>query len=159
MSSFKRDAKDAAAITGWTLYGLIAAVIAIFIVISMWVWGWGFFLDHGGANRIGENQKKLQVEGNGSFRTSAYDHFFDLCASVQATEDKIRINKDELTSKPDAQRADVLHANITALESVRAEAIRQYNQDARKSYTIGQFRASDLPFELDPTDRSTSCTA
>ena len=39
-------------------------------------------------------------------------------------------------------------ANIAANQSVRAEGINQYNADASKSYTEGQFKSSRLPYQL-----------
>ena len=158
--SNKRDYRDLFHGAGLIVVGIALFLIALLVFGSMWVFGYGAFTD-ATANRQGETQKKHQVEGNGSYRIAAYDHFFDLCASVQAAEDKIQAQKDELDGKPapDAQRADILRANINALSSTRAESIRQYNQDARKSYTLGQFKSSDLPFQLDIHAKETSCTA
>jgi hypothetical protein len=55
-----------------------------------------------------------------------------------------------------------VQTNITGQLTARSRGVAQYNADARKDYTIGQFRASDLPYEL-PVEYSkgsrTSCVA
>lgn len=155
--TFRQDLKDGSKYAVLTTLGTVAGVVFLILLATMWIFGWGF-ISQSSANFRGETSKRNLVEANGSFRIAAYDHFHDLCADIQATEDKIRIQRDELTMDPSPQRAEEIRINVIALESHRAEAIRQYNQDAHKSYTIGQFRSSDLPFQLDPTARSTKCT-
>jgi hypothetical protein len=139
---------------------VVAVVIVGLVFASMAIFGFGF-LSQKTANFRGETQKKNQVEGNGSYRIAAYDHFFDLCADVQTKESAIDALQQELASKPtpDAQRKIVINASITANRIQRASDINTYNQDARKSYTEGQFRSSDLPYQLDKSAKETSCTA
>ncbi len=146
--------------TGAALAALIAAGLAVLLALAvgfMWVFGVGWFTD-ATANRQGETQKKQQIEGNGAYRIGAYDHFFDLCSSVQTLEDQIRVTQDQLKLDPDPDRKLQLQANLSAQQNQRFSAINQYNADARKSYTLGQFKASDLPFKLDKTNYNTECT-
>lgn len=106
----------------------------------------------------GETSKKEQVEADGSYRIAAYDHFYDLCSSIQGVEDSIENQLAERETATEGRKAQI-DANIVASRNVRASSIRQYNADARKSYTSGQFRSSDLPYELDINAKETSCTA
>jgi hypothetical protein len=39
--------------------------------------------------------------------------------------------------------------NIAALQSLRHQAIQEYNANASKDYTIGQFRDAGLPYQLE----------
>lgn len=141
-------------------YVYIAAgfVVAFFAVAVLWVFGWGWF-SQSTANYRGETDKRNQVEANGSYRIGAYDHFFNLCQHVQSDEASIGNLTAEQQTTTDAQRKTVIAASLTALANDRADAITQYNADARKSYTLGQFRSSDLPFELSLNAQETSCTA
>lgn len=98
---------------------------------------------------------------SGSYRIAAYDHFFNLCAAIQTLESSIDAQTEELKT---ATGDDVgrVNANIAALKSARAGAIFDYNADAQKSYTLGQFRSSHLPYRLSTESYKevpTSCTA
>lgn len=150
------DAKDFA----WVVWVGVLALIAALLLSSMWLFGFGLFSQHT-ANFRGETSKRNQVEANGSFRIAAYDSFFNECASVQGIEGTITALEAERDGKPkpSTDRLDQIAAFIAANRATRAAAIAQYNADARKSYTSGQFRDSNLPFQLDPKAKETSCTA
>lgn len=102
-----------------------------------------------------EAEEQIQ---SGTNRIAAYDEFYDVCASVQADEDRLDNLRAE-REDADASRASQLDATITAVENSRAEKIRGYNADARKEYTDGQFRSSDLPYQLDVKEEETECEA
>lgn len=127
-------------ITLWVL-GLLALGIAI----SLIGWGVGWFA----APYQGKLEARKQIN-SGSFRIAAYNHFFDLCAAVQSDEASLDAQRVELASATGDDRARI-EANIAGLSADRADAINQYNADAAKSYTVGQFRSSGLPWQLDST--------
>jgi hypothetical protein len=143
-----------------TLIGGAVVLVATLVLGVMYVFGWGFFA-HVTAPWRGEVEKREQVEGSGAYRIAAYDHFFDLCAQVQSAESSIRNLRRELNAEPEPgdERAMQINASITALENNRAENIHQYNADAAKQYTAGQFRSSGLPYRLDPRTQETQCTS
>ncbi len=153
------DVRNVSKATALAIAGLAALVIFGLLAASMFVFGFGFFAQKT-ANFRGETQKRNQVEGSGAFRTAAYNHFFDLCAGVQSNEASIRNLQLELAGppKPPADRVMVISASITALRNARATGINQYNADAVKSYTVGQFRSRSLPYQLSLTAKETSCT-
>jgi hypothetical protein len=100
------------------------------------------------------------IKADPQFRIEAYERFFNACASIQALEAQLVAQTAELEAKPTEKRRLQIATNITALTGARGEAVAQYNADARKSYTAGQFRSSDLPFQL-PTlmpEGGTQCT-
>ena len=109
----------------------------------------------------GALQARTQIQ-SGATRIAAYEHFFNLCAAVQGQEAAFAAQYDELTTATgdDEQR---VRANIAGLSAQRGRSIAQYNVDARKDYTIGQFRASGLPFQIPATPYekgvTTSCDA
>ena len=126
---------------------LILAILAVTWVVRYY-----------SADERGRVQARESIQ-SGPSRIAAYNHFFDLCAAVQTDEATIQAQREELTTNPSESRRGQIQANIAALKSGRAEKINSYNADARKDYTIGQFRSSGLPFQLDPTQEATSCDA
>lgn len=134
--------------------GLLLVAVGV-----MWFLGAGLFSQHT-ANFRGETAKRNLIEANGAYRTAAYDHFFDLCASIEGLEGQIRVQSHELHAhpEPDIARASQIQVNLTALRSQLVTAIAQYNADAAKGYTAGQFRADNLPAHLYLT-QETRCVA
>lgn len=139
---------------------------ALFANIWLWIIGFivvagiigviGFAFDWFSAPVKGKLQARQEIN-SGSYRIAAYDHFFDLCASVQSKEGTISALQQELTTHPPESRVEQINATITAVRSARIDDIRTYNADAEKSYTIGQFRASKLPFQLNIDSKETQC--
>lgn len=140
---------------------VFAATVAVVFLVVIGVVG-QFAFDWFTAGPRGELEARQQIL-SGDNRIQAYDHFFDLCASVQAVEasiDQTLIQLDTPVNQDDTIR---LRTNLNGQQATRARAISQYNVDARKSYTVGQFRSLSLPYQL-PTDdhqkgERTSCEA
>lgn len=135
----------------------IALVLVVWIAFASAIWGFG--VATAGIYGRGEARKQIQ---SAEMRIPAYNHFFDLCASIQGNEAQIDALEQELEhhSSGSKDHARVL-ANIAGVTAARQRAIAQYNADARKDYTIGQFRDSDLPYQLDtaeyPEGGGTTC--
>lgn len=156
--SFKQDTKDGLSAFGIALVVGVGAIILALIIGAVGIFGFGW-LSNSTANFRGNVAKRNLVEANGSYRIAAYDHFFDLCQQVQAKEASITNVQDELKTAKDPQREVVLNASITALRNSRADLITQYNADSDKSYTEGQFKSSNLPYQLYVTQENTTCHA
>ena len=103
-----------------------------------------------------------EIRKAGPLRVAAYNHFFNLCASVQGLEASLEAQEAQLAVTESGKDRERVRSNIAGLTAERERSIRQYNADARKDYTIGQFRDSDLPYQL-PTSHyeggRTSCGA
>jgi parvulin-like peptidyl-prolyl isomerase len=112
----------------------------------------------------GKLDAREQIHASGDYRIQAYEHFFNLCASVQTNEQSLDAQYDELNAAKDIGDKDNearILANIAGIRAARQDAINQYNADAHKDYTLGQFRASSLPYQLDTSYKKgvhTSCT-
>jgi hypothetical protein len=89
-----------------------------------------------------------QIKANPGFRITAYNHFFDQCAAVQTLEAAIAASEAELARTTAERERGRILANITGQIALRANAVNQYNADSTKSYTVGQFKASNLPYTL-----------
>lgn len=126
----------------WVAAFAVVVVIAFWMVIASAVWG----LSVATAGVYGRGEARKQIQ-SASFRITAYDHFFNLCAAVQTDEVQLDALGRELATAGDADRGRI-NANISGVTAARAGSINQYNADARKDYTEGQFRDSDLPYQL-----------
>ena len=139
---------------GWGLFllGLVSLLVAS--TITLLATG---TLQKWTADFRGGVKAKEQTTGNGAFRVNTYNHFFNLCASVQSTEDAIKNAKDEMADKETtADRKAKLRQNITALNNSRAEDIRTYNADSANEYKDA-FRSNDLPVTLNVAAERTEC--
>lgn len=114
-------------------------------------------LQRGTAEFRGKTGQIEQTKANSNYRIASYDDFYDTCASVQSLESKIKNMQEELHETEESQRITVLKTSITASKNKRAEMIAKYNADARKEATKAQFKASDLPYELDENREETIC--
>lgn len=135
--------------------GIVIAAVLGFALLIGGVFAFRWFT----AEPRGALDAREQVLADGDFRIAAYNHFFGLCSSVQAQEDREVSLTTELETSPSESRRSQIQASLTAVRSQRAELIRTYNADAAKDYTSGQFRDADLPYQLDIDNKETQCVA
>lgn len=108
----------------------------------------------------GAGDAREQILADGDFRIQAYQTFFDLCASVQSQEDRIDSLDQELNDEnnpPTDARVGQIQSSLSAIRSTRGDLINQYNADASRSWTEGQFRDEDLPYQLNIDEEDTTC--
>lgn len=135
---------------------IIAGLLIIFII---WIAVFGTRV--GLAPFIGRGNAEITIQSS-SMRISAYNHFFNLCASIQANEHAIDAQTTALATATNADDKSRINQNIAALNANRGRGISTYNADAAKDYTIGQFRDSGLPYSIsdeayEPNGEKTSC--
>lgn len=139
-------------------------LIAIGVIISLAgivvgaILGIGY-LQRGTADFRGETAALEQIYADPNSRLTAYDYFFRACASVQSFESTINALEQELETDPSDSRVEQIQGAITANRSARASAIHDYNAKASQDYTVGQFRDSNLPHQLDENEEQTQCVA
>jgi hypothetical protein len=139
-------------IIGETWFWVVVTLVGVLVIVAVI-----FGVRWATAPARGQLAAREQIQ-SGTFRIAAYDRFFDLCAAVQSDEATIVALREELTTGPPPSRVTQINASITALRSGRAEKINRYNGDARKDYTIGQFRSNGLPYQLSANQEATTCT-
>lgn len=80
-----------------------------------------------------------------------YEHFFNLCAEIEALE--VRIDsletQESLTEKEEKE--------LRGLVGIRASRVSQYNADARKENTSANFLSANLPYQI-VMNESTRCS-
>lgn len=126
----------------WKLIGISVGVLIGLIVLSvamMYVSGTISILT---APFRGHVATVEETTANPNFRISAYNSFFDKCASVVAMEQRINL----LESKPNL--TDKEQTELRGMKGIHADLVSRYNNDVRKDYTVGQMRDSDLPYQL-----------
>ncbi|MFJ4551038.1 hypothetical protein ACIP4X_17730 [Streptomyces sp. NPDC088817] len=145
--------KEGSRVVGYT----IAAIVGLAVCSLVAVFAFGGVSQLTSSFR-GETDKKNRTVGSGSFRLSAYEEFFDLCASVQTSEAQMKALQDELDDKPSPDRAERIRTSITAVKASRAESINTYNSKASQEHRRS-FLDADLPYRLDMTAQETKCAA
>lgn len=159
MDDFERpSAREIATGTRWVIGGAALAIVVAIVVAAMAVFGFGWF-QRGTADFRGETAALEDILADPNRRISAYEHFFNLCASIQGHEDTIRALEAELETGPSGSRVEQIQGAITANRAQRDGKIRQYNSDASMSYTVGQFRDANLPNQLDINTEETVCVS
>jgi hypothetical protein len=146
----------------WKVIGVtllsITGVLVAWVIFASAIWGFG--VATAGIYGRGEARKIIQ---SAEFRIPAYNHFFDSCAAIQGLEAGIDAQLAELPQAETTKDRSRIQANIAGLTAQRQRSIAQYNADARKDYTVGQFRDSGLPYQLEaspyPEGSKTSCGA
>lgn len=145
MDEFPSNRKIFGMSFGWTVV-IVAAILLIAGGASAAVWGFKV----GTAEIKGKGDAQIQIQ-SAPHRIAAYNHFFDLCAGVRADEVSLDAQHEQLEATIDAFQRTRVQTNITGLTGHRASLIEEYNANARKDYTEGQFRDSDLPYQIPTT--------
>jgi hypothetical protein len=86
---------------------------------------------------------------SGEQRIVAYNHFYDLKAAIDSYPAQIEAQEEALTRAVSDKEKARINANIAGMKAQLVRLINQYNADAKKKYTIGQFRDLGLPYGID----------
>lgn len=124
---------------------LILGVIAL-IGVSVW----GFKVTTSDTKGAGDATRS---KNSGTNRIAAQERFEDLYAGIKAADQRL----DVLATAKKAAPSDVVAAtNYTGAVNYCIDLRAQYDAEARK-YTAEQFRAADLPPEIDQLDPAFDC--
>lgn len=135
---------------GLGIFGAIVALTAAIVVAGLGLFVVDQYIYRFKAPWEGETER-IQIVNSGEFRIRAYNHFFDLCASVQDAESRIDNATDVLaTADPNGRFYDTYVLNLSGAKQSRADAVNQYNADARKDWTEANFLDEDLPWQVSP---------
>jgi hypothetical protein len=132
---------------GFTWVGCAGLILLALILIPILAWSFGVAT----APWKGRGDAHVQLN-SASFRIAAYDHFFEQCSSIQGTEGSIDALIAQLNEAESQRTKDLVNSSLAGAKAIRLQAINDYNADARKEYTEGQFRDSDLPFYIEPSN-------
>jgi hypothetical protein len=137
-------------VRGGTWRGMIwvICIVVFVVVLSFALWAFGVFTSP--IKGKGDAFKQQQSSEN---RIGAQARFEDLYQEVQATDTKLTTAKQALKANPDSQ---IKQTEFTGLINHCLDVVADYNAEARK-YLAKDFRAIDLPPEIDTTSPSTDC--
>lgn len=123
--------------------GVVLTVLAIVFVVSGFSVGWRYMTAE--IRGIVGAEEQIQSSRN---RLDKRKQYYDLCRNVRSYEVKIQnaIARLENTKGEEAQR---IRQNLNGLRNMRSEDIAKYNSFANQEGMAAQFRASDLPAELE----------
>lgn len=129
------------------IFGNIVLWLVAFLLLGAVIFGVGYAFNWWFAPYQGKLQARQQIQGNGDFRIQAYNQFFDLCATVTTLDQQLQqtLAQEKADKGSDLSRDKI---NFGAQFNSRNEAANQYNVNAQKHYTVGQFKASDLPYQI-----------
>lgn len=130
---------------------VILVVIGIVVMIAS-IWAYRYYT----AETRGIIGQEERVQ-SALHRMGAYNHFYDLCAAIQGHEATLAASRSQLEDTSDENERQRIRANIAGITSQRARSIAQYNADARKEHTVGQFRDAELPYEISVEGENTEC--
>lgn len=133
--------------------GTLALIILIVLSIGGTAlgWAWRYFT----AEIKGRVDAEERIESADS-RIGNYEHFFDLCATIQGNEAALQSQRAALAGAGEKE-ARRYRANIAGIEAQRQRNIARYNADARKAYTKARFLGNELPKRIDPRGENTTC--
>ena len=131
----------------FTILGIVA-ILGLWVAIAGAIFGFRVAT----AGIVGKGEAHIQIQ-SAEFRIEAYQHFFNMCGSIQGLEGSI----DEFTAllekfEPGSREYNMTANTVASVKSFRHQAIAKYNQDALKDYTEGQFRDNDLPYQIPDTN-------
>jgi len=129
------------------LYTVLGFVILLVVITVSWGAATGF--KYFTAEKTGQAEAEQQIQ-SAEFRIYSYNHFYDLLVTINAAEAQYDAQY-ELMEAQDAGSESYQKTlrNIAAVKAQIARLKVQYNADAEKEETIGQFRSNNLPERVD----------
>lgn len=130
-----------------TAVWIICAVVFFgFLAAGIWV----FKVVTSDTKGRGDAVRTKNSSGN---RIAAQERFEQLMAEVKAADQKVAVFADQLETNPGDP---TLRTQYTGARTYCIQQREDYNANARK-YTQADFRAIDLPDQIDATDPATDC--
>lgn len=128
----------------------VAVIVAVLFMGAIATAIWAF---RTGTSDIKGRGDAVQTKNAAGNRIAAQEQFEKLCAGIVAADKRIAV----LAAAQRADPADVVaKTNYVGAINYCLGVVADYNAAAR-SYTSEQFRASDLPYQIDDTDPKTDC--
>lgn len=138
---------------GSSMFKTMGLMVAVVLAVMLIAGGIQFVT----ADFRGVVDKREKINADGGYRIAAYEEFYKLCSTVQAKNDEIGNLEAAVDSASDVERKAELEGAILAQRNTKAELVREYNAKAAAEGTRGQFRDSELPYEIDSNQEDVQC--
>lgn len=132
---------------GW-LGVLTVVAIVVFGGIGIAVWGFGV----GTSDIKGRGDAEI-IKNDARNRIRAQEGFEGMWNAVLTADKNLTLTAEALKGQPDSVK---LKTELTGQKMICNDAVGAYNAAARK-FTQEEFRAADLPVQIDDTKSETDC--
>lgn len=126
------------------------ALLAIIVIGLIGIGGWGFKILTSDIKGQGDSIIQKNTAEN---RLAAQARIEDMYSGIVAADQKVGIHATALAADPEDR---TLQTNFTGIQSVCISAVEDYNAESRK-YLSADFRAVDLPAQIDGANPQTDC--
>lgn len=131
----------------WRAILWVLAVLLVVALVSIGVWGFKV-----ATSDVKGQGDAVRTKNDSVNRIAKQELFEDYFADIQATDAKIGPAAEAAKADP----TTVNKTNLTGLVNYCLDVVGDYNAESRK-YTAADFRAVDLPYQIDTTNPSTDC--
>lgn len=131
-------------------YGAVVTIAIVIVVGLIGVLIWWFSVATSGIKGEGDAEKIKNAAAN---RIRAQEGFESRFAGIQGADRNIVITAESLRADPESVQ---LQTELRGQRQICNSLIGDYNAKAR-SFTAEDFRAADLPKEIDLTNSTTDC--
>lgn len=132
---------------GQAVKWIIISVLVVLIIATLL---WGLGVATSGVKGQGDAQRQKNSAANWTKQQAEFERMY---ASIKAQDKNITIAHAEAKANPNDQTKQI---NYSGLVRNCNDTVGNYNAMAR-SYLAEQFRAADLPAQIDDTDPATDC--
>lgn len=132
----------------WKAVGV--TILAVIIVAAIWWFAWGSKVLTSGI--VGQGNAIIQKNSAANW-TKAQGEFESIYAEIEATDRKITVAKTALDLDPEDITAKQTYLGT---QNVCLSMVADYNAKAR-NYLAAEFRAADLPAQIDILNPNTDC--
>ena len=136
-------------VRGATWRGIVWVLAVLAVVGAVGIGVWGFRVATSDVK--GQGDAVIQ-KNDATNRIAAQERFEDLYAEIIAADQKIAPARQAYRN----DKTQVNLANLTGLQNYCLDVVADYNAEARK-YKSADFRAIDLPQEINLSNSATDC--
>lgn len=124
----------------------ITFIVIAILIVPVIIFAWSGGIQYITAPFRGMLEKREQIQASGDFRIYSYNHFFDLCKSVQNAQSEYDSQKEVLDSMDEDEPGyDRQRRTVAILKADIEQRKQKYNSDARKEETVAAFKSNNLP--------------
>lgn len=124
-------------------YAILGVIILTIIIVGGWGFATGF--KYFTAEKTGQAEAERQIQ-SAEFRIFSYEHFFNAIAEINSAKAEYDQQYDLLqTTDSGTDDYTRIQRNLAAIGAHIERLINQYNADAAKEETRGQFKTTSLP--------------
>lgn len=127
-------------------------ILVVLLIVGAVIGGVVWVIGVATSGISGQGEAIIQ-KNSANNRIAAQQTFEDLIADIKQSDVKLDQAAADVKTHPGD---DTYAVNFTGLTNHCLDTVGTYNADARH-YTAAQFRASDLPAQIDQTDPATDC--